>query len=432
MAPELQKTIRYNFSVNITDGGFFGFAQGLASFVTIIPLFVSNLTDSALLIALIPAIHTLGWQLPQLLTVQHVARLRRYLPFVLMMTLHERVPYLGLALIALLLPHLGNSWALALTFLLLIWQGLGGGFTATAWQSMIAKIMPAQRRGLFFGTQMGVASLGGAVAAALGGWLLERLDYSINFAVAFGVASVAMGISWAFLAATREAPHEPEPLPDERASDFVRRLPALLRGDPNFVWFLLCRWLVQVGFIGSAFYSVFAVRRHGVGELEIGVYTSVMLVTQMVMGPVVGWLGDRWGHRLVMGGGSVALALSALLSWFAPSGSWFGLVFLLLGIGNASYWTPGIAMVLDFAPARERQTYIGLANTLMAPAAILAPLFGGWLADAASYEAAFLVSTVGAALTAFLLIFVVHNPRRESASSPASQPAWEGEGLASS
>ena len=73
-----------------------------------------------------------------------------------MMTIHERVPFLGFALVALLLPVIGVEAGLAISFLLLIWQGLGGGFTANSWTSMISKIIPSETRGTFFGLQAGV------------------------------------------------------------------------------------------------------------------------------------------------------------------------------------------------------------------------------------------------------------------------------------
>ena len=82
MSNDNDRNLRHNFIVNTLDGGFFGLGVGFASFVTIIPLFVSQMTDSAILIGLIPAIHAMGWQLPQLLTVEHVTRLSRYKPMV--------------------------------------------------------------------------------------------------------------------------------------------------------------------------------------------------------------------------------------------------------------------------------------------------------------------------------------------------------------
>ena len=87
----------------------FGMALGFASFGTILPLFVASMTTSAILIGLVPAIHSVGWQLPQLFTASHVSRLRKYKPHVLMMTIHERVPFLGFAIVALLLPIIGSA-----------------------------------------------------------------------------------------------------------------------------------------------------------------------------------------------------------------------------------------------------------------------------------------------------------------------------------
>jgi predicted MFS family arabinose efflux permease len=52
-------------------------------------------------------------------------------------------------------------------------------------------------------------------------------------------------------------------------------------------------------------------------------------------------------------------------------------------------------------------TYIGLANTLVAPSAMLAPLFGGWLADQFGYQTTFLASAFGGLLTAVVLFFVL-------------------------
>src|SRR5690554_2567440 len=122
MSTEIRNAVRHNFIVNVLDGSFFGLALGFVSFVTILPLFVSTMTDSAILIGLIPAIRTMGWQLPQLLTASRVARLRRYKPMVLLMTIHERLPFVGLAVLAWFLPGLGRELGLLLTFALLIWQ----------------------------------------------------------------------------------------------------------------------------------------------------------------------------------------------------------------------------------------------------------------------------------------------------------------------
>src|SRR5687767_13186833 len=124
------------------DGGFFGFALGFGSFIAVIPLFVTQLTDSAILIGLIPAIHNFGWLFPQLLTAGWVSRVRRYKPLVLLLTIHERLPYLGLAAVAWFVGSLNPNLAVILVFILLSWQGLGGGLAANPWTNLVTKVIP--------------------------------------------------------------------------------------------------------------------------------------------------------------------------------------------------------------------------------------------------------------------------------------------------
>src|SRR5215216_4144128 len=192
----VHRHLRHNIIVNLLDGGFFGLAIGFVSFSTILPLFVASMTNSATLIGLVPAIHSTGWLLPQLFTASHTSKLRRYKRTVMLMTIHERVPFLGLALVALLLPKIGLQAGLILTFIFLIWQGLGGGFTANSWTSMISKIIPTESRGTFFGVQGAVANLFISVAAIGAGYLLNWFDSPFDFLYCFLIASVFFTVSW--------------------------------------------------------------------------------------------------------------------------------------------------------------------------------------------------------------------------------------------
>src|SRR6185436_21089160 len=192
---KIREDLKYNLTVGLSDGGFFGLAIGFASFGTILPLFVASMTDSATLIGLVPAIHSAGWLLPQLFTANHTSRLRRYKRTVMFNTVHERLPFFGFAIVALLLPKLGLQTGLILTFLLLTWQGLGGGFTANPWTSMISKIFPPENHGTFFGTQAAVANLFISGAAVCAGYLLDYLDSPMDFAICFFIASVFFTIS---------------------------------------------------------------------------------------------------------------------------------------------------------------------------------------------------------------------------------------------
>jgi MFS family permease len=410
MRKVIDPTLKHNLKANLLDGGFFGMALGFASFVTIIPLFVSQMTDSAVLIGLIPAIHSVGWQIPQLLTADRVARQSRYKPMVLLMTLHERIPFLGLALVAFLLPRIGSQWGLILTFGFLIWQGLGGGVAATAWQAMIGKIIPPRWRGTFFGAQSSAANMLSAVAAVIAGLMLEKLPSPFDYGLLFLLAAASMGVSFIFLSLTRESERlpAPQPLGLERFSD---RLKSILSKDHNFRGYLVVRMISQFAGMAVAFYTVYAIRHHGMSELEVGIMTSLFLGAQIVLNPLMGWLGDRWSHRAAMSIGFLAFAASAGLAWWSPSPAWFYLAFILAGLGNVGLWTIALALTLEFGAESERPAYIGLANTLIAPATIVAPILGGWLADAFGYSATFQASMVGSLIALAVLLLFVRDPR---------------------
>jgi MFS family permease len=133
--------------------------------------------------------------------------------------------------------------------------------------------------------------------------------------------------------------------------------------------------------------------------------------------------------------GGLAAATSAAIAWWAADVNWFFLVFVLSGIANAALWTTSLTLTLEFGSGAERPAYIGLANTLVAPSTILAPLLGGVLADAAGYPTAFLSSVAGGLLTIAILYFLVRDPRtrthREWGRADISPPEGRPETLAS-
>jgi MFS family permease len=155
--------------------------------------------------------------------------------------------------------------------------------------------------------------------------------------------------------------------------------------------------------MGSAFYIIYAVRNYGASPEQAGFLTTVLMATQILANPITGWLGDRISHLFAMQFSAVAMGLSALLALFVPGADWFYPVFILNGIGNVGMWTSAMSMTLEFGDDRSRPAYIGLSNSLLAPATILLPILGGWLADTAGYSVTFGLSVFGAIAAAFLL-----------------------------
>jgi predicted MFS family arabinose efflux permease len=86
--------------------------------------------------------------------------------------------------------------------------------------------------------------------------------------------------------------------------------------------------------------------------------------------------------------------------------------FIVSGFANVAVWTISIAFTVDFGTESERPTYIGLSNTLITPATVLAPIIGGWLVDHLDFEPMLTLSAVIGIATLLILIFVIKDPRK--------------------
>jgi MFS family permease len=416
IAAEVEKNYRWNFSVNLLDGATFWFGASFISSATIIPLFISKLTPSPFAIGLAAVIAQGSWFLPQLFTANAVERLARKKPVVVNLGFFlERVPMWALVLAALLAAR----WPLAALFLFFIgyaWHGLGAGIVATAWQDLLARCFPVQRRGRFFGTTMFIGAGTGTLAAALSAWLLQTYPFPVNFAYTFLGAAVFITLSWFFLALTRE-PAQPATIPRQSMRRYWADLPPLLRRDMNFRHFLAARLLLALAGMGTGFVTVAAVQRWNVADSTVGVYTAVLLIGQTAGNLLFGLMADRVGHKLVLEIGGVALFVAFVVAWVAPAPAWYYLVFALLGVNSSAIIISGILVVLEFSPTDKRPTYVGLTNTGVGVVSSLAPLLGAALAGL-GYGWLFAVSAAIGVLAFGLMRWWVREPRELSMAAP--------------
>ena len=168
---------------------------------------------------------------------------------------------------------------------------------------------------------------------------------------------------------------------------------------------------MQFATMGYAFYIVYCTRYLDMNEFTAGILTSVLLASEIIANPLMGWLGDRVGHHTMLKVGLLASVFSGILAWWAPSLSWFYPIMILTGVSIVAVWTTSMTMSVQFGTEIHRPIYIGMSNTLMAPATLLAPILGGWIADAISYKTSFLASAVFGLVTLVILQAFVRNPR---------------------
>jgi MFS family permease len=409
IAAEVQRNYHWNFAVNLLDGATFWFGLSFISATTIVPLFVSKLTTSPFLIGLVAIIAQGAWYLPQLFSANFIEQLPRKKPMIVNLGFFlERLP-MWIIVIAAPMANYSLELACLVFFIGYAWHGIGAGICGPAWQDLIARCFPVDRRGRFFGTTMFIGAAAGAAGAALSIWVLRSVPFPTNFFVVFAIAAAALTVSWGFLALVRE-PVQAVDLPRQSNRQFLAKLPGLIRRDLNFRHFLIARSLIALGTLGTGFITVSAISRWQVADSTVGVYTAVYLLGQTAGNLFFGFLADRFGHKLSLTIGALASALAFALAWLAPGPEWIYAVFFLLGINLGAVLVSGILVTLEFSEPKRRPTYAGIANTTVGLASIIAPLVGAWLAIL-DYGWLFAVGAAVNLIAALVMHWWVKEPR---------------------
>jgi MFS family permease len=192
---------------------------------------------------------------------------------------------------------------------------------------------------------------------------------------------------------------------------YFKRLPAVLRRDRNYVHYLVSQSIASLGAMASGFFMVYG-KENVAGALEqVGILTAILIGTQAVMNLLWGLLADRRGHKIVLTAAAAVMAVTALVGWMSSSLPWLWATFALLSISTSANSVSRMNIILEFCEPEDRPTYIGLTNTLLAPAQTLAPILGGALATWLGYRGMFLTAAALSVLGAAFLMAWVKEPR---------------------
>jgi MFS family permease len=408
---EVSRRYRWNLTVSVAEVAFFFLGASFIAATTILPLFISKLTSSTLAVGLVALLAQGGWYLPQLFTAHATERLPRMLPVMVNVGFFaERLP-LFLLVLAASMALQSPGLALVLTLLGYAWHVLGAGAIAPAWQELVGRCFPVDRRGFYLGFGSFVGTGFGVAGAAASAALLRALAYPQSFVAVFAIGAIGVMISLAFMSLVRE------PIPARRAEpqssrDFWSGVRNIVRTQGNFRWYLAARLVLAFGAIGIGFVTLSAIRTWDVSDATVGVYTGLSLGGEAAGMLLLGLLADRKGHKLTLELAALAFAAAYGLAAWSPGPQVYYPAFVLIGFGLGGQITSGIMLTLEFAPPGRQPTYAGLVNTSLGLVGIVAPLIGAWMATE-SFPALFTLGTLVNLGALALLLTRVSDPRHE-------------------
>jgi predicted MFS family arabinose efflux permease len=146
----------------------------------------------------------------------------------------------------------------------------------------------------------------------------------------------------------------------------------------------------ELGFLGGTAFALF--------------YTA--------LGVPIGWLADRVNRVWIMAGALACWSVFTAGSGLASSFLQLFVARLGVGVGEAGGVAPAYSLISDYFAPRQRARALGFYSLGIPIGSALGLLFGGYLAVAVSWRAAFKVLGIAGLLLAPLLIATLKEPKR--------------------
>jgi MFS family permease len=286
-------------------------------------------------------------------------------------------------------------------FVLRVMLGIGESLAFPGSSKIIARHVPADRRGLANAAlAMGIA-IGPAVGTLAGGQIVAHWGWRAMFFL-FG----AITLFWI--------------LPWRQAVRFLSDAPAVDSGPRVEVGALIGKWSLWsmsiVHALGNycfyfllAWLPLFLTESRGFSKTEWVYLASLGYAVQGACAFAYGHFSDWWTRsgrseafcRRWMMVASQALAAAAILGLaFAHSATAIAILLCLAGAASAALSMNLYAVAQMFAGPRASGTWVGFQNALGNTSGIFGPIVTGIIVDAAGYESAFYLTAAVAALGA--------------------------------
>lgn len=147
----------------------------------------------------------------------------------------------------------------------------------------------------------------------------------------------------------------------------------------------------------------------GAGEIGVGLTLAVFALAAIAVRPLIGWIGDRRGRRVLMMGGAIIAGLAGAMAGFVDSLPALLVIRGLTGVGEAAMFVGAATLIADLAPAHRRAEAASYFSVAVFGGIGFGPLIGEWLLADDRYRLT-LMAAGGVAMLASLLVLAV--PRR--------------------
>jgi MFS family permease len=147
-------------------------------------------------------------------------------------------------------------------------------------------------------------------------------------------------------------------------------------------------------------------------DQQMGLLTTALFITYMLVAPMSGWLGDRFSRKPLIIGGALLWSLATLgTAWVHTYWEMF-VRHALVGVGEATFVIFAPAVLADFYPERERNRILTIFYVAIPVGAALGYAAGGQMGTLWGWRAPFFICSIPGLVIAALYGWLGKEPER--------------------
>jgi MFS family permease len=312
------------------------------------------------------------------------------------------------------LPFLTHNPAVAIGLMIALNATLAfmNNFINPGWTSLVADMVPFAIRGRYFSSRNLAMTVPALLVVPLAGWLISAgnrlpgLPFGGYQLIFFAALATGMGSTFAF-------GHIVEP-PDSAAGKGTHRLGDMiktLRKTPGFMGFVISAFVWNVALqVAGPFFNVYLVNDLGGTAADVGLLAAVSSVFALLSQGWCGRLVDRKGNIWVQGVFGLIIPVMPL-AWMIVKQPW-QIIFINAagGVLWAGYNLANFNLLLEMTPPGARADASAFYQFVVGGSAVLAPVLGGYLADAYGFRLIFGLSAVLRWMGVLLFLWLAARP----------------------
>lgn len=402
-----------NMILGVINGVFFSGAGAFIHGGVVLPLFISALSGSKILVGLFSTMEVFGWAFPQVFSGALI------MGTPLVMWLYNRMSIIRLiafATILLFVFTLGdqNHWLLLLVFgIAFAVYSLAGGIAGVPFMEMVGKTIPNNKRGTFFGLRIFFGGLVAVIAGPVVKNILGAYSFPINFGVMFTIAFILIAGGLACFVFAREPVAEN---PSEKAGIKSNLIYAynLYKQNANIRRLVLSRILQLCYLTAVPFYVLIATERLNISIELAATYLSFEMSGYLGINFFWAWLSNHISNKKVMQWAALCSLIPpaiALLSLYKNPGYFiYGLVFFFNGASSSGSGLGFLNYLLEISSSNDRPILVGLVHTMVAPAVFMS-IVGGIIIELLDMRSMLIITAICLIISSIYIAALVEPER---------------------